>query len=246
MLVYESQLLTEMEVLTNIRKMTSEERRKHFREEMYRELRELEEERRARVALEELERRRREKEKETERVNSLREQVEERKRRQKRRRRNVLMAEEPITRPRFTLSDLKEVQQRRREEAEAAQRSLKSPTSEVRSQEQSGRKPLINNWVGEQTPEEELHPTDSTHHRPAAKGTRLKSEKAARLMSSRALHWLQKRLQKSGLFVKKQEEVEKKKEACLSLKDLYPKNSLCEQVHSYRLSRNSILKKTFS
>ncbi|XP_071330303.1 uncharacterized protein [Trachinotus anak] len=272
----QSQLHAEMEITESISNLTPEERMRHLREKMFRELREIEMERRTRAAQQELERCRREKEerdKEIERMRRLRETVEEERRRQEanqreeaKRRANdekqkleelknerlrwkkvMMVKEEPITRPRFTLSDLKKEQQRRREEAQEAETSLKSLTSEVRSEEQSKRKTLINNWVGEQethsvTVQEEIHPTDCTLQ-PTAERTSLKSETTSK--SSRALHWLQKRL-KSGLFVKKQDDMERKREAC-RLKDMYGKNRshLYEQANGYCLSRNSILKKSF-
>lgn len=64
----------------------------------------------------------------------------------------VMMVDvEPITTPRFTPSDLKKERRRcgkaeRRVEDEA---SFKSLTSELKGQEQSKRKTLSNNWVGE-------------------------------------------------------------------------------------------------
>ena len=91
----------------------------------------------------------------------------------------MMVQKEPVTRPRYTISDLKKEQQRRREEAELCpmprvedKASSKCLMSEVKSLEQSRRKTLNNNWVGEQ---EKLHPNDSTC-RTTAEETTLKSD----------------------------------------------------------------------
>ncbi|XP_044054521.1 myosin-M heavy chain-like [Siniperca chuatsi] len=87
----------------------------------------------------------------------------------------MMVEEEPNTGPRFTLSDLKKEQQWRSDEAELCrlrkvdnEASFKCLTSELKGQEQSKRKTLCNNWVGEQstdseTDDEKLPPNGSTH-----------------------------------------------------------------------------------
>lgn len=187
----QSQLLAEIELLESIRKMSPEERKKHFRQEMYRELKVMEMERRARVAQVECERRRRETEErdiETERLRFQKERAAEERRRQEAKRREeeekkvneekeleklnqemlqlkVVKAEEkPINRVRATLYKVRREQQRRRREAEAAQ-----TISTVKIQKHRVRKPLINNWVGEQD-------TYSVTACPAAGGESLQSE----------------------------------------------------------------------
>lgn len=196
-----------MDIVRSIRKLTPEERRKALRKEMFRELRAMEMERRERADLEELQRCGRENEesaKETESLKLQKERAEEERRANKKKaldiekqdqlkedrlqwKKVMQVEEEPITRSRSPIGDLKREQQGRHEEAELClvprvqdKAGSKYLTAEVKRQEQSRRNTLIDNWVGEQTTEpqtvqEELHPTDFTH-RPAAENASLKSE----------------------------------------------------------------------
>ncbi|XP_031167845.1 vicilin-like seed storage protein At2g18540 isoform X2 [Sander lucioperca] len=92
----------------------------------------------------------------------------------------MMVDEEPITRPRFAPSDLKKEQRRcgeaqRRVEDES---SFKSLTSKLKGQEQSKRKTLFNNWVGE--PTETNRSSTQTAPPPSTEITSLKSETTPR------------------------------------------------------------------
>ncbi|XP_040009602.1 GRB10-interacting GYF protein 2-like [Xiphias gladius] len=244
----------------------------------------MEMERRKREDLEELQRRRREneeREREAERLEMQKERAEEERKMQEAEQRaeeekraneqmalemqhlfkerlqcNQVMAVQKylVTRPRYTIGDLRAEQQRRREEAEL-KANFKCLASSGKSHEQSRRETLINNWVGQEktdceTLQEDFRPTDSTRC-PTAENASLKSKKATS-KSSKLLTWLQKSL-KSGLSSdKKQDRMERMREAS-RLRERYREqlaskdrccSRLSEQIDGYCMSRNRILKKS--
>ncbi|XP_034537848.1 reticulocyte-binding protein 2 homolog a-like [Notolabrus celidotus] len=220
-----SSLAAEMELVKSFIKIPHEERKKEARRKMYEELRALEMERRHRVALEaseKLKREREEREKVEESLKRQREDEEERKAAEeeallkakqdqlKRERllwKDVMMVEEePGKRPRYTISALKEEQQRRQEEAELRQlpqvgdpASRDPLTSEHKATQQQGRrKTLYNNWVGEgkktdSAPvKEKPHPNDSTYLLFAAKQGLKSEDKPKAPKPSVPRQWLDK------------------------------------------------------
>lgn len=195
---HQSQLQTE--IVKGNRELTPEERRMDLRREMFRELREMEMERRERASLEVLQKCQKERDEETERRRRQREEHEEERRRQEakhkeeeerradeqtaleRQKQNqlkieklqwkkvMMVGEEPVTRPKFSLSDLEKEQQRRSKEAERSylqkvkdKASFKCQTCELQGNDQSKRATLREQKTDCETVEKELHPHDYTH-----------------------------------------------------------------------------------
>lgn len=136
--------------------------------------------RRERVALEAEEKCRREREEREEQEKRANEQkaLEEAKQQQLKQERlqwqKVMLVEQPLKRPRYSISALKEEQQRRRrEELELCSvpevgAKPKLPTSNKKAEQQVKKTTLYNNWVGEPV-KEKLHPNSSIYALFAAK-----------------------------------------------------------------------------
>ncbi|XP_034537365.1 trichohyalin-like [Notolabrus celidotus] len=224
-----SSLAAEMELVKSFIKIPHEERKKEARRKMYEELRALEMERRHRVALEaseKLKRERVEREKVEESLERQREEEKEEKEERKASEEEALLKakqdqlkqesllwkdvmmveEEPGKRPRYTISALKEEQQRRQEEVELCQlpqvgdpASRDPLTSEHKvTQQQGRRKTLYNNWVGEGKKTESAPvkenpgPNDSTYLLFAAKQGLKSEDKPKAPKPSVAQQWLDK------------------------------------------------------
>ncbi|XP_044075093.1 trichohyalin-like [Siniperca chuatsi] len=236
-----SSLLTEMELVRSKMKLTTQERKEEARRQMHVELKAMEMERRKRVALETMEkckREREEKEKATESLRRQKEKIQEERMRQEAKQREEMRAneqkalekkkqdqlkrlqwekvmmveEELVRRPRYTLSALKKEQ--RREEAELCRQPKVGDkagperlTSDLKAEEQGKKKTLHNNWVGEQSTDsepvkEKFHPNSSTYLLFAAKPGPKPEEKPKTPKSNETLQWLQGRL-KVGHWVDK-------------------------------------------
>ncbi|XP_067460761.1 uncharacterized protein [Thunnus thynnus] len=151
-----SSLLTEMEIVKTLMKLTPEERHKEVRRRTYIELRAVEKGRRERIAQEIAERRKREKEEREKAIESQRiqkEKLEEKIRQEQERLRKerlewkrVMRVEEQLwlTSP---MHNLTTVENQPRVEDAASPKRL---TSDLKAKEQEPMKTLHNNWVGEE------------------------------------------------------------------------------------------------
>lgn len=224
-----------MELLQNVRKLTSEERKKEVREQMYAELKAMEMDRRHRVALETMEKseerqmateswgsleQREEKERRANEQQALKKVEQEQLKREKLQWEKVMMVDEP----RYTLSA-----QKTEEEAElccvhtaGVKISPEPLTSDLKAKDQGKKKTLHNNWVVEQKMnsvpvKQKLHPNSSTYLLFSAKPAPKPEEKTHSPKPKKTLEWLQEKL-KIGYWVEKYQDYRQKKDEKRKLK----------------------------